>query len=292
MKMDATNERFLLHPMMRQMHAVHLRRSAVLHTFSLVMLLLTPKQALALDPWQPTAQELNSLPPFCRTKFENQGSAADKAWTQTLGGAYMHVHHYCAGLNFLNRYYRNPDNAQYKLGKVVGEMGYMIDKTPAGSKLLPNIYLTSGKALMLLKRSQEGMTYIHKALELDPKSLPAYLAVIEYYRGLNFRNKALDYATDGLRYLPNSKALQRIYGEMGGAQPYPESYEKKEAPNPQANKNSAQAEAELPAATQVPAGDSPPPNNNQSVKEPVPNNPSSSTTIGSPTNPWCRFCTD
>ncbi|MCE9550665.1 MAG: hypothetical protein K8R50_06630 [Betaproteobacteria bacterium] len=291
--MGATNKRFLLHPMKRQIHTVHLRYCAVLHIFPLVMLLLTPKQALALDPWQPTALELNSLPPFCRTKFENQGSAAEKAWSQTLGGAYGHVHHYCAGLNFLNRYYRDPSNAKYKLGKVVGEMGYMTDKTPAGSILLPDIYLTSGKALILLKRPQEGMTAILKALELNPKSLQAHLAIIEYYRGLNVKNKALDYARDGLRYLPNSKALQRIYGEMGGTQPYPDPYEKKEAPSPQASKISAQAEAELPAVTQVPAGDSPAPsNNNQSVKEPVPNNPSGSTPIGSPTNPWCRFCTE
>lgn len=266
----------------------------VTYMFSIVILMLiTPKQALALDPWLPTPQEMNSLPPFCKTKFQNTDTAADKIWAQALGGAYGHSHHYCAGLNFLNRYYQNPDNAQYKLGKVVGEMSYMIDKTPAGSNLLPSVYFTSGKALMLLKRSQEGIAHLLKALELNPKLLPAYLAVIEYYRGLNIRNKALDYATDGLRYLPNSKALQRIYSEMGGKQPYPEPYEKKEAPNLQASTNPAPVGAELPAMNQAPAGDSPAPtNNNHPVKEPESPIPLNSTPAGSPTNPWCRFCTE
>jgi len=288
--MDATNVHFLLHPMYRQMNAVHLRRYAVLNIFAIVVLLLTPKQAVALEPWIPTAQELNSLPPYCRAKFERQH---EEVWKQTLGHDYMHIHHYCAGLNFLNRYYRNHDNAQFKLGRVVGEMGYMIDKSSPSFSLLPDIYLTRGKAFMLLKRTQEGTADIFKALELNPKLLHAYLALIDFYRGLNVRDKALDYAVEGLRHLPDSKYLQKIYDDLGGIQPYPEPYEKKEASNPQASENPAQTGAEFPAVTQVPAGDSPtPPNGNQTAKDQAANNPSRSTPIGSPTNPWCRFCTD
>lgn len=242
-----------------------------------------------------TEQGWQSLPPYCKVKVL-QIEAEYVMWIQTLGPAvFGSIHHYCSGLHFMNNYYksRTKEDKRFSLESSVGEITYSINKASGNEKILPTFYVNRGKALLLLGRSPEGIRDMMKALQLNPQTTEAYVALARYFSEAHMKDKALEFVTDGLRYLPNSRALRRIYDEMGGAQPYPEPYEKKEVSNPQASENPAQTGAELSAVTQVPAGDSPTTlNDNQAEKELVPNNPSSSTPIGSPTNPWCRFCTD
>ncbi|CAG0991755.1 hypothetical protein ANAEL_02339 [Anaerolineales bacterium] len=241
-----------------------------------------------------TEQGWQSLPPYCKVKVL-QIEAEYVTWANALGPVFGHIHHYCAGLNFMNNYYKSStkEDKRFSLESAVSEITYMINQTGDDEKMRPKFFVDRGKALLLLGRTSEGVRDMMKAIQLNPQTTEAYVALARYFSEAHMKDKALEFATDGLRYLPSSKALRRIYDENGGTQPYPDPYEKKEVPNPQANEDPVQAGAELPAMTQAPAGDSSTPaSDNQTAKDQAPNNPSSDTPIGTPTNPWCRFCTD
>ena len=240
-----------------------------------------------------TEQGWKSLPPYCKVKVLNI-QAEVPTWHSALGPVFIHIHHYCAGLNFMNNYYksRTKEDKKFSLESVVGEVSYMIDKTDDDEKMRPTFYVARGKALLLLGRTPEGINDMMKAIRLNPQTTEAYIALVRHFNDVHLKEDALRFATDGLRYLPNSKALQRIYDEIGGKRPYPEPHEKKEETSPQASENSAQVEADLSAISNAPTGAPNDPEDSQAAKEPLPDNSSGSTAIGTPSNPWCRFCTD
>ena len=94
--------------------------------------------------------------------------------------------------------------------------------------------------------------------------------------------EALKTVTEGLRHVPGSKPLKRRYTELGGKLPYPEPI----APAP------AEPQAAQPDEVASPGPASP--------AEPAVGGPVEATAvapvaqpkIGSPDNPYCRFCPD
>jgi len=83
------------------------------------------------DVWsQMTEIEVKQLPNYCMVKYrEQQGDAGARGEGMALmGPQYSNVHHYCGGLNYLNRYYRNMgrrDAGSY-LAFAISEFNYMV----------------------------------------------------------------------------------------------------------------------------------------------------------------------
>lgn len=253
-------------------------------------------------PWdKPTDVEVAVLPPYCLAKFRG---VAVKQWEDALGSIYMHVHHYCGALVYVNRYYKssNIQDRRFYLQEVISNLGYMVTHAEQSSALMPEIYLQRGITYSLLKKPSEALADLQKAIDLNPKLMRAYLVLADLYEELKLRDKALATVTEGLRHAPLSKPLQRRYGELGGKQPFPEPYSapetkpeaaevpvakpSDEALSPKAIRAKREGDAQdsgissgasaatTPAATPEPTVNVEPPK------------------IGSPTNPYCRFCTD
>ena len=246
---------------------------------------LMSTSANALEPWTPTDLEMLSLPSFCKIKFKSPTSSPEyKMWVQTLGPDFMHTHHYCAGLNFLNRYYRShsPQDKGFNLGSALNNFDYMVNHAAPTYSLMPDIYLNRGLTYSLMKRDAQAIADLNKSLEMNPHLVKTYNLLANYYEGAKQKQKALEIVTIGLQHNPSSKSLQNRYLELGGALPYPEPIQAVQAQPvvpEQALKIEAGVSAPAPASVSAPA--------DSGLIEPI-----AQPKIGSPKNPYCRFCTD
>jgi len=237
--------------------------------------------AFAVEPYGSAEQESKLLPPYCQ---------GDAYWKSVLGPDIVWNNHTCYGIKGLNRYYYKSGTALEKKGYLetaLGDFNYSISHLRPDFKLMPEIYFYRGTTYKLLARNSEAIVDFLKAISLDPKLAKAYSELADIYESkLSRRDKALEIVTEGLRYNPQVKALQRRYTEFGGKLPYPEAVAKTmpaeepkaaakpEAAPPSEGATNQAADGANPTAPTVPAPQIDPPK------------------IGSPKNPYCRFCQD
>lgn len=238
----------------------------------------------ALEPWVPTDKEMASLPAFCKARF-NEGSPEYKYWASALGKDYGHTHHYCAGINFLNRYYRarSKQGKSFNLNNAQTNFEYMVSHAAPSYSLMPDVHSNLGKVFSLKNQPAQAITHLNKAVELNPRQPRAYGMLADFYSGIKQPAKALEIITDGLRHNPGTKSLQRRYTELGGKLPYPAPIE----PAP-----AVEAEAAKPEEPPTPTPSSVAPAASPTTVPPAPVETIAEPPIGSPTNPYCRFCPD
>lgn len=224
--------------------------------------------------FRPSQAEMATLPPYCAARFE-EGSPAFATWRASMGGDFIHVHHYCAGLNFLNRSYgiSSAKDRQGTLGGALRQFDYMLTHVQPGFSLRPEILLHRGITLSLLKRPGEAVANLQQAIDMNPGLARAYQALADLHLKLKDRAKALEVVTAGLRHNPGTTSLQRRYTELGGKLPYPAPL----AAAPAATPAAEPVAAEAPKATEPPAAE-------RAETDTSPQK------IGVPGNPYCRFC--
>lgn len=235
----------------------------------------------AAAEWKPSPAEMATLPSYCAARFDEK-SAAFKTWRDSMGSDFMHVHHYCAGLNFVNRARGMGSSSKDRRGTLEAALrnfDYMLAHTQPDFSLRPEILMNRGIALSMMNRTGEAVGDLMKAIEADPEQARAYTTLADLYSKQKNRAKALETITEGLRHNPDTRSLQRRYTELGGKLPYPAPVE----PAPVAAQADTAAEPGSPPSS-VESADSAP---TSPAEAPV-----APTKIGSPTNPYCRFCPD
>lgn len=253
------------------------------------LFLATPSHAEVL-PWAPITQaEFSTLPPYCAARLKAaRGSPEWKLWEAQLGRGFNDVHHYCFALNHLKRYYgaSSQKTKGLFLQEAIHNLDYMINANVAGFSLLPDIYADKGRTLRLMKKDGEAVQAFLQAIKLNPDSASAYSALSDIFLEKGDKQKALIYAEEGLENVPDNRALQRRYKALSGHAFVPPAGSDKPAeakaieadpgaagPAQPATPVSTPAEAEVDPVTAPPA-----PAAEDSPK------------IGTPTNPYCRFC--
>ena len=156
------------------------------------------------------------------------------------------------------------------------DMVFIVDWT-AKQKIdwpyLPVIHTEIAESHIKDKNYPMAIQSANKAVELNPGYIRAYLLLQDIYEQLKDRKKALAVITEGLKQVPNSKALQRQYKELGGSIPFPEPYPKLAAPDKHADAATA--------ASSIPATDE------ETV---APMKETESPRVQPADNPYCRFC--
>lgn len=231
----------------------------------------------ASQPYGPTAEESRSLPAYC------QGSAE---WNALLGPDAGWNNHTCYGINWLNRYYRarNPGDRKLALQTALADFSYSIAKLKPDFLLMPEIYMYRGITYSLSAQHGAAVADLTKAISMNPKLVRAYNELADIHEGKYSKPaKALEVVTEGLRHNPDTKSLQRRYTRLGGKLPFPAPV----APAPAAVP-AAKADERGASAAERPAEAPPEPASNvPSIAEPA-----APPKIGSPKNPYCRFCPD
>ena len=259
-------------------------------------LLLSTGHAEELLPEKPSPAEMAVLPEYCKARSQDTHSAEFEAWEKRLGQKFLGIHHYCFGLNFVNRYFTAHERRRrdYYLGQAVPAMDYVMKDMPDSFPLAGEMYLNRGYAYKLMGNKAQAMSDFNKAVALGPRQPQAYSRLIEAYLETKNKAKALEVASKGLAQLPGNKLLQRKYLELGGKEPFPKPIEDAatakvgqaaqvdqaaaadSSAKPAAPGDAAKSAADS-GAKEGKAGEA-----NSDAPKPAP--------IGVPGNPYCRFC--
>ena len=241
------------------------------------ILLLTSMPAWAILPYgaTPLEQAMCQARVYSRLDRSNPSSA--------------HMHHQCDGLRFLDRAYAamgKPQDRAHYLNESINNFDYVLKHTQEDYVMRGEVHLGKARALRLAGRNAEAAAEFSKALRYTPDSPDVYQALADHYQETGNKPKALEMATEGLRRSPNSKGLKLRYKELGGKLPYPEAIAK--ALPAEEPKVAAKPEAAHPSeGTTNQTADG------ANLKAPAGPTPQIDTPkIGSPTNPYCRFCPD
>lgn len=231
-----------------------------------------------------TEVELKAMPEYCQARY-SKDSALYEQWAKVIGPGFIHTHHYCDGLGWLMRYYGAKSTMEKRriLQSAYGSFMYMVPRVDESYPMRPELYMNLGTVLALQGKDGEALQSMLKAIEFDPKLARAYSVAASHYEKLKKKDEALKVVTEGLRQIPDSSSLQRIYVKLGGGLPYPE------PALPRLPQQAAESPEALPPDTAVRVPD-PEVVNVASDKQEVQPEADSSSTIGSPSNPWCRFC--
>lgn len=275
------------------------------------LLLLFTLQATGAEllPFAPTQAEMARLPEYCRVRATDNGHLPEfQMWLNRLGPYFRGIHHYCSGLNYINRYRRlwNDPKRDYYLSVAVSEIGRVAKNMPNDFPLAGEIYLNLGIVHKLMKKDGAAAVDFVKAIEHDPKQVQAYLNLAAIYIKGGNKAKALEVVTNGLSHVPKSKGLQKKYLELGGKEPLPAAESIASPGNPavpdaadgQQDTRSGVSQTPQDAATESrpepEAGpdDTAASKDKQSSGEASGAGDSKPPVIGTPTNPYCRFCPD
>lgn len=241
------------------------------------------RASAAVDHRYYNESDIPRMPEYCKVKFlAPQDSPEWRMWQQRIGHNFIDLHHYCAALNFMNRYWsaRDANDRGFYLKNALDNFNYMVKAEKPDFLLRAELYSRRGEVFKLNGKSGEAERDFRHAIELSPRLTRPYLQLIDLYEGRKQRNAALELATLGLRHNPDSKAMQRRYLELGGRKPFPEPFaataKTGAAPVVPDQPPASKSDAEAPV---VPA-----------IEETAPATASPPAAIGSPKNPYCRFC--
>lgn len=249
--------------------------------FWLYVLLLTSAPTWAILPYAatPAEQAMCSARIYSRLDKSNPNA--------------MHMHHYCDGLRFIDRAYAAMSNKRemhYYLERSIAGFDYVLRATQESYAMRGEVHVSKARALKLMGRKAEAATEYQKALRYKLDSPDVYIAVADFYKESGNKPKALEMVTEGLKINPDSRGLKRRYTELGGELPYPVAEvkttfaeESKVEDKPEEKPGIEQP----PRAAASEAADTDKPTT-QSEAIPQIEAPK----IGSPTNPYCRFCPD
>jgi len=252
-------------------------------------------------PGTPTPEEMVLLPEYCKVRYTDSRSPEFQAWMQRVGPKFMGVHHFCNGVNYINRYlYRTTDKKRdYYLSRALPEIDYVAKEMPPDFPLAGDIYLNRGIALQLMKKDSLAIIDFYKSIEHDPKQVRAYIAIADMHSKANNKSKALESITTGLRNVPDSKNLQKKYLELGGKAPFPKPIDNapssfvENAPAPKIDKGEDAGSVTKPDADRIqqPVPQSGQENAGKDAKD-IEHDPgvTQPAPLGAPGNPYCRFC--
>ena len=232
--------------------------------------LLTVDSAFAIQPYARTAEE----DAMCKASIVGRDTSDKRNW--------QHMHHYCDGLRFYSRAVsstRDRNEFKHYIGESLNGLNYVLSHTTPDFYMRPEVIAKKARTLALAGRKAEAVSLYIGVVQQTPKYVPAYLYLADYYASSD-RKKALSLVSDGMRHNPGTKSLQRRYQELGGKLPYPEPLKQTEPAVTETPPGAEQANNPEVLPQAGPA--------ENTVTEPDSDKPK----IGSPKNPYCRFCPD
>jgi len=262
---------------------------------SLIIVLLFQVPAFAVQDFAVTREELAVMPPYCTAHYGHKFGLPrfqDSPLRSTIPAGCPATHHYCDGLKAMIRVDTNRAESDYWLSVAVKTFRSMTQRKDwMNCSLRPEAYLNLGNAVLRQSRRGastpvEGVESLMKALELKPDYLAAYYALSNFYIDEGDKKKALGVVESGLRHVPKSEGLLRRFKELGGKTPPAPIIAVKPDSTEAANDSSEVHQYQTPEENVS----SPSSKSGTSTLGKTTSEQESSQKIGTPSNPWCRFC--
>lgn len=158
--------------------------------------------------------ELVRLPAYCRGTQQIRDISGDtvpiKDYERKYGFSYSHLHHYCWALNsennaaFMNDRYL----ASGKLEQALGDIDYVLRANDDPKFIfLPEIYTTKARILFKLKKSSDAILWLQKAIDANPRYMPAYARLSDYYLDQGDKSKAVKILEKGIAHGQRTEIL-------------------------------------------------------------------------------------
>lgn len=192
----------------------------------------------AMAQWNPsgTQAERALLPQFCLVKLKDDNRSPEaQAFIRQFGfDNWLHIHHYCYALNYVNRAQKagNARDRNSQLQLAVSDYIYVLRGTKPDFWMRPQLHVELGRLYLRLNRQIDATEAFKAAVNSSPMYLAGYIALIDQLRRSGAVGQARDVAEQGLRHLPDAGRLQSLYLELGGKRPFPEPIPKTPALTP------------------------------------------------------------
>ncbi len=197
---------------------------------TLLLTLITPLGAEAAQPFAATPSEMMLLPQYCQAKYgrDRSNPAAQERWRTVFGiKNWRNMHHYCDALKEMlraNNSIGEPSERLFHLQKAHQGLKHIINvETTKNWALRPEAYTKLGAVSLDLARITRNLQYdgeavasFNSALEINPRYVPPYRYLSDFYADQGKKEKALEIVKEGLKYVPKSRSLKRRLKELGG----------------------------------------------------------------------------
>jgi hypothetical protein len=100
-----------------------------------------------------TDAEIAMMPEYCQARWGGKDKMAYKNWSQRLGESnFIHIHHYCAGLHFMNQaaMESGPKKQKHILQKAIRNFDYVLARWPKDFSLTSSAQMYRRQADMML----------------------------------------------------------------------------------------------------------------------------------------------
>lgn len=162
------------------------------------------------------------LPNWCAyTQTHTHVDSIGKKYQQIFGPTWIHMHHYCFGLDQINIAMQNWSNETIRnryLQLSIGEFDYILKRSDSNFILKPEILAKKGEVLLLVGKSMEAVQAFYEAIELRCEYIPAYTALADYFFRHNDTFQAQRILERGLKCVPGSEVLKNKLAEVGTTQ--------------------------------------------------------------------------
>lgn len=255
--------------------------------------------AQAALPFLVSRAELTMMPPYCTAiygRFHGDPQPGNHPLRNTIPNC-PSVHHYCDGLKYVvrtNAAWNNPNDAKHYLQKAEQSFKSVVDEwktTAPDCPLYPEAYTNLGNNILRgskygENRIGEALTNFEAAIQRNKNYVPAYIGLADAHLQYKDKNNAMKVLERGLQQKPDSKQLVKKYAGLGGK---PELFIAR-LPVPTNNQvNTTPVLATEKTSDKQTTPDSTPKEISTIQKNSGNTDPQK---IGSPSNPWCRFCPD
>ncbi|MDA9981294.1 tetratricopeptide repeat protein [Gammaproteobacteria bacterium] len=190
-----------------------LRIKPVVLAILIAFFVLIPTETLKAFP--KTAQDFLLLPPYCSARYGRTNEADAARWAKIIGREFWRgIHHYCSGLDLINKANRTTNPAEKKIlfGKAYGVINAYTGNV--GPRWMPEVSLKKGIALAGYGDVGAAIQEFTKAIRLRPDYTQAYLALSKTYLDLGDKTKAREFLELGLEKKPNSKSIKRALSRL------------------------------------------------------------------------------
>lgn len=200
-------------------------------------------------------------------------------------------HHYCWGMLSKMRHYSavNKIKRAQEIRIWHNNMQFIVDwtqKQQINWPYLPWIHKELAEAFLADKNPAKALQSAQKAISLNKEYPDGYIVLSDSYLAVGNRKMALEAASEGLRFAPNSKGLKRRYKELGGVMPFPQPTKSDEtSPAVAAMTEKSDATPPLPGNTEPASAELPPSRRDEQVLD-----KSDSGHAAGTGGVHCRFC--
>lgn len=184
--------------------------------------------AVAYDDKWPSEDEAGILPEYCRPlpfiggrpgTYDTSNPVWLK-WYPLLGEGYKHTHHYCSGLNFIQRSYKVRGDTKLirnYLTRAVNEFEYVLSHSPRDFILAPEILTQRARTHVRLKDRRKALKDFQTAIKLNPEYMQAYAGLIDLLLEIRKKNEAREVYEAGVKIKPESPALKQFEKQFGSS---------------------------------------------------------------------------